>query len=771
MSLGLLAKDSIQDLEAFGREAAKEEELQQQRQLSNHDDNTADKSHAVVGMSEDLTTTTITTESTDGGAHEHENDPISSQSGDTMMMMTSSSTTVTSQSPSAMETENVSATPQENQQQAQSPSNSQLNNSNNKRTTSTLSDPSHETNYGKYSEFSSAYYDPYHYNSDYYMTSYSHSNKISAATNGFWQSLLPCLFPWTTGSLPMEEEDQGEQSPTVQPDKESEAKSTNGASPSASETPDINMQEEQSVMVVNGRKLQRAASSGDSDDVSTGSDALGEKLSSRERHAMLAKLGFPPPEAETDGDEEDDNDAGTDNHASPKKKAKKQRGLLNDLPQYDPATGGLLPSAPSSSSPAGAKTLKGILKRGSVPTTPSTLGLSHAGSSGRDLSATANRKHAPQRRSLFPQTSYESTTMKGNRPASKPVSFAPMARVVTVKSKNDMDDEEKGSIWWQKADYDDFRRTGRIITRAMLEGGSEVWLNSERCTGHKTKAASSTTPTNGPEDSGARDPITATGDKWWHKFGHSRRGLEHVVSVEEGKQRQLNVRSAIRATIDEQTRQRMYNRVDPEKIRMVSLQYTSWARDLALASGSSDADAVKSSFSNARKTREFFLLKMARTDTTVTSTDGSHVPEFMQPSLHVPSPHRLDAHTSAQIRFRRQSQIIQQKQPQQQSQQHSSSTQVTSTTTTSETTGSTVPSSSSASTRPSLESQNSFRTDAEGCEPVHDREDESSSNMARRAAGFSVGDGVQRVDMSAVLSGMGAVPRSSPPQQVLSSPA
>lgn len=191
--------------------------------------------------------------------------------------------------------------------------------------------------------------------------------------------------------------------------------------------------------------------------------------------------------------------------------------------------------------------------------------------------------------------------------------------------------------------------------------------------------------------------------------------------MQEGRERQINVRNAIRSVVEEHARQKAYKREDPEKLRIVALNLTSWARDLALAAGSSDADAVSSSFAANRKSREFYLLKMTRGKQ---NTSGS-IPGFMQP-LHPGSPpkavasalsaprqqQRLDANTSAQIRFRQHRRL------------------------------------SSLST-PNAE-------DKETTEPVKDQNQaQKGESLAHRAAGFLV-DG-EKVDASGVLAGMGVL--------------
>ena len=380
-------------------------------------------------------------------------------------------------------------------------------------------------------------------------------------------------------------------------------------------------------------QTETAAEDALSKDGSTASnEQLGEKLSSRERQAVLNRLRLPDQIID-----------------SPTRK----KGLV-DLETET------------------SKTKRGILKTTKKSSSSKNISMDTKNNTSNNInqrSSTANPATTTRRRSLFP--TYEPSSTGGSKKHLR-VSFAPMARVVTVRSKNDMLLSEKADIWWQKTDYEDFRKTGRIITRAMLEGGSEIWLASQA-----------------NDDDEDKD---MQGDKWWHKFGHSRRGLEHVVSMEEGRQRQMNVKHAIRSVIEEQSRQKLYKRVDPEKLRTAALQHTSWARDLALASGASDADAVRCSFKEERRSREFYLLKMARN-----RVKSIPLPQFMRPNIPKKPTLKLDAHTAAQIQFRRR--------------------------------------------------KNSMET----TEPLHDS---GKTDMKKQAQGFAV-DG-EKVNMAAVLSGMGA---------------
>jgi len=102
------------------------------------------------------------------------------------------------------------------------------------------------------------------------------------------------------------------------------------------------------------------------------------------------------------------------------------------------------------------------------------------------------------------------------------------------------------------------------------------------------------------------------GNKWWCKFGHSRRGLEHIVSSSEGKARQQSVILAIEMILEEQKRQRVTRTKDPNKLRNVALQYTSWARDLALAAGAADNEAVETNFDVSAKSRSHHFAERSK---------------------------------------------------------------------------------------------------------------------------------------------------------------
>ncbi|KAG7366973.1 hypothetical protein IV203_029643 [Nitzschia inconspicua] len=275
------------------------------------------------------------------------------------------------------------------------------------------------------------------------------------------------------------------------------------------------------------------------------------------------------------------------------------------------------------------------------------------------------------RRSIFP-SSYGKKESRKKKNLN--VSFSPYARQKQVDSVKDMSEVDKSNLWWQKADYDDFTRISRIISKAMLEGGSEVWLMSKPSTANNGSVTTTLTTVVAPEaevatkhlieasasreapqnrDLKALQAFHETRSQWWHKFGHTRRGLEHLASSGEGKQRHGSVRASIRAVLEEQKRQEMFLPAgyrDVNKIRSLYVQQTHWAKALARAMGEFDAEEVRCKFDiNKRRPREFFL----RTYLTKDAREAENLPVFMQTVLAI-SAHKLDldAHTASQICFR-----------------------------------------------------------------------------------------------------------------------
>ncbi len=310
---------------------------------------------------------------------------------------------------------------------------------------------------------------------------------------------------------------------------------------------------------------------------------------------------------------------------------------------------------------SGSKPIKSILKVKRAIHTIDDASTSNASNKNGSSTTPASKDG---KRHLFP--TYEPKKSQGHvsddssRDAPEhSIHFNPMARVLTIPSRKDIPFSQKRDIWWQKTDYDEFKKTGRIISKAMECGGSEIWLNSSNAWGNRQQskqlqdsiknrdgtatatAASAVSDeeynqalrkygvneekkddgTNGDGNGNdSESDATINGNKWWCKFGHSRRGLEHIASNEEGKARQQSVLLAIRMVLEEQRRQRTLRTKDPGKLRTVAIQYTSWARDLALAAGAADAEAVKTNFDVAAKSRAHYFAKKWNTSSSSTTS-------------------------------------------------------------------------------------------------------------------------------------------------------
>jgi hypothetical protein len=717
MPLGLLAKDSIQDLESLHKEAIK-------RESSSFDSATDTELDALKSKEDEAAREPVGAEQVIPAlppTGETEQNPFGEVNGPEIRRRPS-------EGEEEGEQEETQTTDSANPQQAADYDRK-----------ATANDPVFKgSTYGQYTGFRSDYYSPRHQYEDddayYHHDGYAPpptllGGKQEEPSRGF----LCCFFPWMAGS-----------DRQIAPEDISST-----ASEPISAAAEISRQQDPSQ---EGGNRRTGEEKDEEDGESTSSDFLGEKLSDKDRQAVLARLRLAQPEATVQSAAETPYEdpyaartpprrsslSSQEEKKSPGSSVSHKKGLLNGIPVYDtsPLEEDLEP-----------KPLKGILKKRAAPKSAVTDNCVVQASISENASAGSGPKGtSARRRSLFP--SYESMHYSTD----KTVKFASMARVVVVKSRNSMTDDEKGDIWWRRSDYEDFRHAGRIITKAMIEGGSEIWLTSslskengsppvlKHADSFPTKKPGDLLTRSTSHDSSAStgDIISATGDKWWHKFGHSRRGLEHVVSMEEGRQRQMNVRTAIRSVLEEQSRQKLYKREDAEKLRTVSLHYTTWARDLALASGASDADAVKSSFAEDRRSREFFLLKMARNKNLSSKSLAAHgnVPQFMQPAMRAgmlsaagpvaAQQRRLDANTAAQIRYR----IHQETE----------------------------------------ETQAAAEEKAqETCEPVHDPDPtkKAGESLAQQAAGF-LPDSEEKVNMAAVLSGMGAVAKTEPHIKVAS---
>lgn len=200
---------------------------------------------------------------------------------------------------------------------------------------------------------------------------------------------------------------------------------------------------------------------------------------------------------------------------------------------------------------------------------------------------------------------------------------------------------------------------------------AEAWLEAHN------KRERESQPLNNEEgrrDGEADHPIPRTGSSksWWHDYDHSRRGLERYAP-RQARQILASYKVAVKKVLQEQQRQSLLSFFcvprarDTEKIAEVYVfdprccpdvtaillphpssailnclifsfnryhEYTAWSRDLALAAGASDADAVRTNFDDKKRhTREYYMLKQ------VVQSGGKvhkHMPQFMLPKCIEP---------------------------------------------------------------------------------------------------------------------------------------
>lgn len=326
-------------------------------------------------------------------------------------------------------------------------------------------------------------------------------------------------------------------------------------------------------------------------------------------------------------------------------------------------------------------TLKGILKKSKGKSKPI-----EDPNKGMD-----NSRHHPNntRRNLFPTYEPRGGELDDSEhstlsPVEKNVHFSESARVLQITSVRQMSSIERSMVWWQKEDYNDFKKAGRIITQAMLQGGSEIWLQTSNAWGKKqssqnrdemtqhspeyTKALKNFGVTVKDSEDEYKEDEDDVGSKWWCKFGHSRRGLEHVVSIEEGRQRQRNVVNSIQAVMAEQRKQRITKK-DPQRIAAVSMLYTSWARDLALAAGAADAEAVRSQFNSKAMSRIGFLQSKLRSINN--NTDGRISAKFiLSANSKALDAELLDANTHSSLMMKHKKNVVEESKRQEQDKDH-----------------------------------------------------------------------------------------------------
>jgi len=615
---------------------------------------------------------------------------------------------------------------------------------------------------------------------DYYSDPYapvSNLGKKNKSGNGFGR-LIGCIFPWTKKKNIGDEDGKDDDDAVQQTGTVAKREHQQEGQQQNQQQHKTRREKDPSAVYEEEKKCPHdEPADGDTDTAVSDSDAYGEKMTDKDRKAVLARLRLsqpspPPPPSEIQTDEKA---SILDKLQSPppstlkgltvstdqesKEEQKTESSSSQTEAQSESLSTPAEPSPPEATEPEPPKLPKGILKKTSTNVSlAKTIAPPNA-----NLTKNKNNPKDNSRRNLFPKyeprslpessgpaspTSHTSeTTIKYN------VNFSPMARVITIASHNDMSFVEKSRVWFQRSDYDEFKKTGRIIAKAMLAGGSEIWLTTSNAWGRKSTQQKQTKgevdseydralqkymniskANNGgkPSDQEAGETPAENeddvGGKWWCKFGHSRRGLEHIASSSEGQQRQRNVNTAIQAVLAEQRRQRISRTKDSRKLATIAYQYTSWARDLALAAGMADAEAVQSNFCVTSKTRICHLraslieksmsCSIANNDLTTGKWRG--IIGASSPSCLTSE--RLDAHTSSGVMYRQQQQTMRAKRI--------------------------------MNSTPMPKTPIAKTPIAPGVveEAIHDPV-AHAANIAKKAAGFGVGEDSK--DMSAVLTGMG----------------
>uniref|UniRef100_A0A7S1FXY1 Uncharacterized protein n=1 Tax=Corethron hystrix TaxID=216773 RepID=A0A7S1FXY1_9STRA len=171
----------------------------------------------------------------------------------------------------------------------------------------------------------------------------------------------------------------------------------------------------------------------------------------------------------------------------------------------------------------------------------------------------------------------------------KSVSFYPRARILPVPHRLDLiarasvspSTAEVGdsimatsghdALWWSRSDYEHFRHTARILARTLIPHERDRDARS-----YLTCCRSSVTATSYLHNVWQDEH----GDKWWCKFGHSRRGLEHITQIGVGRERQRALVESVSAVLEEQDQMLEANdgegKVDRRRLARVSRMYTKY---------------------------------------------------------------------------------------------------------------------------------------------------------------------------------------------------
>jgi len=218
------------------------------------------------------------------------------------------------------------------------------------------------------------------------------------------------------------------------------------------------------------------------------------------------------------------------------------------------------------------------------------------------------------------------------------VHFSELKKVLHIRK---FTPDEAVDVWFQREDFDYFKNEMTLLIQqdCTSQELAAAWLDAKQ-NGQRNRSADRSSKETGDTSITRTNSSTSNSRSWWHDYDHSRRGLERYASPGQARQILASYKVAVQKVLQEQRRQSMLrffcvpNARDPEKIAEVYHEYTAWSRDLALAAGASDADAVQTNFDdNKRHTREYYMLKQV-----VASgyKVHKHMPEFMMPKCITP---------------------------------------------------------------------------------------------------------------------------------------
>ncbi len=545
---------------------------------------------------------------------------------------------------------------------------------------------------------------------DYYAESFEDTSSSPKKKN----NVLTCLFPFLQDPLDSDSDSEYDDSNSSNSNSNA-SMSTNQDEKSLTSAPSVSVSlsdvspSDSANVNVNGSATSLALGHFDRDSIDV-RKAQGRKTLAADTMATTTAndqanvVSTPSTSASSSPEPEHENDNETDLDNGKSKDSSLSSSSSSTTSSTNPQDAAQVNGLPLSSK----KPLKGILKRTVMRPSQSSTTKAPTESLQKTLYKNSLRSRDEinaetlnvRRRSILPTYSndthnhndgnFNSDGGNGNGGSSKKkVEFSAMARVLPVLARGDMSFYTKSLIWWQRNDYDDFKKTGRIIAKAMLQGGSEIWLqtsnawgkqqsrhtatnNNNNTTNQATTTTSSSSTTGSKkynaeylsalkkygvkidDDDDEEEKKNHDHDdddlkeKWWCKFGHSRRGLEHIVSIQEGRQRQKLVNSSIQSVLEEQRRQRISSRKDPHKIASISMQYTSWAKDLALAAGEADEEAVRKNFHSKAKGRLAYLssklLNRGRTSNS-TAVEGQPCASLILSANPALTAGLLDSHT------------------------------------------------------------------------------------------------------------------------------